>query len=73
MLSYKLYVCSLFTVTPYMQGAATSVYAAVWPGLEQHSGAYLADCAVATPAAAASDMSMAAKLWDETAEQLSRV
>ena len=53
-----------------MQGAATTVYTAVWPELEQHSVAYLADCTVAIPTKAAQDMDMAAKLWEVTAQQL---
>ncbi|KAK1750433.1 short-chain dehydrogenase TIC 32 [Echria macrotheca] len=31
------------------QGAATSVYAAFYPGLKDHNGAYLQDCQVADP------------------------
>jgi NAD(P)-dependent dehydrogenase (short-subunit alcohol dehydrogenase family) len=45
------------------QGAATTVWAAVAPELDAHGGAYLADCAVAQPAAWASDPDAAARLW----------
>ncbi|KAK9813700.1 hypothetical protein WJX73_004097 [Symbiochloris irregularis] len=53
------------------QGAATSVFAATHPGLEQHCGAYFEDCAVAKLSTkAAKDMDMAARLWDATEQQL---
>lgn len=45
------------------QGAATSVWAATAPELEQHSGAYLSDCQVAKPNPIAEDPEAAAKLW----------
>lgn len=45
------------------QGAATTVWAATAPELDSHGGAYLADCAVAEPAAWASDPQEAARLW----------
>lgn len=51
------------------QGAGTTVYAAVAPGLEQHSGAYLQDCRIAAPSAKAQDDSLAERLW-QASEQL---
>jgi WW domain-containing oxidoreductase len=46
------------------QGAATQVYAAVHPGTANTSGAYLADCNVARPSAAAEDPALARRLWE---------
>ncbi|PRW05915.1 retinol dehydrogenase 12-like [Chlorella sorokiniana] len=51
------------------QGAATSVYAATAAELDGQSGAYLADCKVASPSKAAQDGQTARALWDKT-EQL---
>ena len=48
------------------QGAATSVYAATSPNLAGKSGAYLADCTITSPSAAAQDDTLAARLWDVT-------
>ncbi len=48
------------------QGAATSVYAASAAELSSQSGAYLSDCAVATPSAAARDGEAAERLWLST-------
>jgi NAD(P)-dependent dehydrogenase (short-subunit alcohol dehydrogenase family) len=45
------------------QGAATSVFAATAPELEGASGAYLSDCAIATPKAEALDDALADKVW----------
>jgi NAD(P)-dependent dehydrogenase (short-subunit alcohol dehydrogenase family) len=45
------------------QGAATSVYAATAPELSGHSGAYLSNCAVATPKAFALDEALAEEVW----------
>jgi hypothetical protein len=47
------------------QGAATSIYAAVTPGLEAQSGCYLADCAAAQPKLP-KDPEAASKLWAAT-------
>ncbi|KAK9813767.1 hypothetical protein WJX73_008149 [Symbiochloris irregularis] len=52
------------------QGAATSVYAAIWPGLEAHSGGYLSDCKITPLQPHACDLDMAARLWHTTEEQL---
>ena len=56
------------------QGAATSVWAATAPGLDDHGGAYLEDCAVAEPnddefatsgvAPWACDPGQAERLWE---------
>ncbi len=48
------------------QGAATEVYAAVHPAMAGTSGAYLADCNVATPRADADDPALARRLWEVT-------
>lgn len=48
------------------QGAATSVFAVAAPELSAHSGAYLADCAVARASAEARDEGFADTLWDRT-------
>jgi WW domain-containing oxidoreductase len=45
------------------QGAATSVFAATAPELEGASGAYLSDCAIATPSPEALDDALADKVW----------
>ena len=44
-------------------GAATSVWAATAPGLDADGGSYLADCAVASAAAYATDPDAARRLW----------
>lgn len=49
------------------EAAATSVLAATDPGLTAHSGAYLADCAVAQASPHATDPATAAALWDLSA------
>jgi NAD(P)-dependent dehydrogenase (short-subunit alcohol dehydrogenase family) len=48
------------------QGAATQVWAAVHPSLAGTSGAYLADCNLATPRADADDPALARRLWEVT-------
>jgi hypothetical protein len=53
------------TCPPHLQGAATTIYAAVAPGLEAQSGAYLADCAPAQPKLP-KDPEAASKLWAAT-------
>lgn len=53
-----------------LQGAATSVYAAVAPELKGHSGAYLQDCRIAQPSLQAQDSEIAQKLWTVTEQQL---
>ena len=54
------------------QGAATQCYAAVHPDLATTSGAYLSDCAVLEPIAAALDDQLADALWDWTADLVAR-
>jgi hypothetical protein len=46
-----------------LQGAATSVWAATAPELEQHSGAYLKDCQLSQPNKIAENPQVAARLW----------
>ena len=53
-----------------MQGAATTVYAAVAEGLEEHSGAYLQNCQISRPAKAVEDEQLAAELWRVTEQQI---
>jgi NAD(P)-dependent dehydrogenase (short-subunit alcohol dehydrogenase family) len=55
------------------QGAATQVWAAVHPAAGSLSGAYLADCNVATPRADADDPALAARLWAATEEIAGRL
>ena len=49
-------------LTP-VQGAATTVYAATDPRLEQHDGSYLSSSQVTDPSALARDEELAARLW----------
>jgi len=58
----------LFAKTP-AQGAATSIFAATAPELAGQSGAYLANCAVATSSLEGRDAELAERLWAAT-EQL---
>ena len=53
-----------------VQGAATTVYAAVDEDLLAHSGAYLSDCNIKKPHKAALDTELAARLWEVTEQQL---
>lgn len=62
----------LFMKSP-QQGAATQVWAAVHPGAEPHSGAYLADCNVAGVSTHGRDDALAARLWAESERIAARV
>jgi hypothetical protein len=53
-----------------LQGAATSITAAVSPDLEGASGAYLSDCQVLDPSPQAQDEELAKRLWTLTEEQI---
>lgn len=53
-----------------LQGAATTVYAAVAPELSGHSGAYLEDCHIAQPSSQAQNAELAQQLWTITEQQL---
>lgn len=46
------------------QGAATEVFVATHPSVAQTSGAYFADCNVATPRADSNDPELARRLWE---------
>ena len=46
------------------QGAATTVYAATDPTLDDHSGAYLTDERIRAPSDLASDEALATRLWE---------
>jgi len=48
------------------QGAATTCYVAVHPGVTGVSGRYFADCAVAVPEKVMEDDELAARLWTES-------
>lgn len=48
------------------QGAATSIYAATAPELAEATGAYLADCEIATPSAQARDERLSEQVWVAT-------
>jgi NAD(P)-dependent dehydrogenase (short-subunit alcohol dehydrogenase family) len=50
------------------QGAATTLYAATDPQLEEHTGAYLSDSQIADPSALARDAALASRLWDLSEE-----
>ncbi len=50
------------------EGAATTVYAATAPELDDHSGAYLSDERVSRPSALALDDELAARLWAHSEE-----
>uniref|UniRef100_A0A3P8VBB4 Zgc:112332 n=1 Tax=Cynoglossus semilaevis TaxID=244447 RepID=A0A3P8VBB4_CYNSE len=53
----------IFTKTT-VEGAQTSIYCAVEPGLENQSGGYFSDCAPAGCSRTASDENLAQKLWE---------
>ena len=53
-----------------MQGAATTITAAVSPDLKGESGAYLNDCQIALLSKVAQDEELAQKLWAATERQL---
>lgn len=55
------------------QGAATEVYVAVHPDVATTSGAYFADCNVATPRADADDPALARKLWEASEAIVARL
>ncbi len=55
------------------QGAATQTWAAVHPGAAAVSGAYLADCNVASPRPDAEDPALAARLWEATESLVARL
>jgi len=46
------------------EGAQTSIFCAVEEGLEEHSGKYFADCALAKQSEASKDDGLAKKLWE---------
>ncbi|CAL8249786.1 unnamed protein product [Boreogadus saida] len=50
------------------QGAQTSIYCAVTPGLEKLSGGYFSDCKEKRAAEVARDNEVAKKLWDVSAQ-----
>lgn len=68
---WKLVAPLFFKTIP--QGAATQTWAAVHPAAATISGAYLADCNVARPSAAAEDVALARRLWDATEQLVARL
>jgi len=62
---------SPFTKTP-LQGAATSVYAAVHEPATDLAGQYLKDCRIATCSAEANDRAVARRLWTASDEWIAR-
>jgi len=50
------------------KGAATSIYLASSPEVENITGKYFVDCKVTQPAPQAADSAVAKKLWDISAE-----
>ena len=60
----------LSDVRPPEVGASTSVWAATAAGLDDHGGAYLADCALGAAEPHATDPATAAALWSMSAESV---
>ncbi|MCB9743507.1 MAG: SDR family NAD(P)-dependent oxidoreductase [Alphaproteobacteria bacterium] len=56
----------VFATKTVPQGAATETYAATHPSVAGVTGAYLADCNLATPSAHGQDMALAASVWEAT-------
>jgi NAD(P)-dependent dehydrogenase (short-subunit alcohol dehydrogenase family) len=52
------------------KGAETSIYLASSPEVQSISGKYFVDCKVTPPAPQATDMAVAKKLWDVSAEMV---
>lgn len=59
----------VFFLTP-EKGAATSIYLASSPEVEGVTGKYFANCKVKQPAPQATDMAVALKLWEVSAEMV---
>ncbi|KAM9839678.1 retinol dehydrogenase 12-like [Aulostomus maculatus] len=59
----------IFTKTT-VEGAQTTIYCAVQPGLEGQSGGYFSDCAPASCSRMASDDDLAQKLWEISCNML---
>ncbi|XP_077365636.1 retinol dehydrogenase 12 isoform X2 [Festucalex cinctus] len=59
----------VFTKTT-VEGAQTTIYCAVQPGLESQSGAYFSDCAPARCSRSASDDDLAQELWESSCNML---
>mmetsp|Transcript_5619 Transcript_5619/g.16050 ORF Transcript_5619/g.16050 Transcript_5619/m.16050 type:complete len:300 (-) Transcript_5619:287-1186(-) len=70
---FRLFGWILFELKTIEQGVATTIYAAVAPELEGHSGAYLNDCRIVKPSKPAQDPQQASKLWEVTTAQLAAV
>ena len=55
------------------QGAATQCYLATSPAVAKVTGAYYADCNPSETTAIARDMSLAARLWQESEALVARI
>ncbi|XP_019724991.1 retinol dehydrogenase 12 [Hippocampus comes] len=62
-------IFSIFTKTT-VEGAQTTLYCAVQPGLESQSGGYFSDCASARCSRSASDDDLARELWQSSCNML---
>ncbi|KAM9774670.1 retinol dehydrogenase 12 [Syngnathus typhle] len=62
-------IFSVFTKTT-VEGAQTTIYCAVQPGLESQSGAYFSDCAPARCSRNGSNDDLAQKLWESSCNML---
>uniref|UniRef100_A0A8C5DXX8 Uncharacterized protein n=1 Tax=Gouania willdenowi TaxID=441366 RepID=A0A8C5DXX8_GOUWI len=67
---YVLQDQEIFTKTP-VEGAQTTIYCSVEPGLENLSGGYFSDCSQARCSSTASDDDLAQKLWEVSCNLLS--
>ncbi|XP_071962126.1 retinol dehydrogenase 11-like [Antedon mediterranea] len=52
------------------QGAQTTIYCAVMPGIEKESGSYYSDCALKKSSPLSYDEDLATKLWDVSCEMV---
>jgi len=48
------------------EGAQTSIYCSVEPGIEAHNGKYFSDCQLKEPSLLSKDAALAKKLWEAT-------
>ncbi|RMG15285.1 MAG: SDR family oxidoreductase [Planctomycetota bacterium] len=55
-----------------VQGAATSVYCATAPEVEEHGGGYFRDCAPCLPSSEARDPEVARRLWELSEDLVAR-
>ncbi len=60
-----------FVLKEPLEGAQTSIYLSIMPGVEKHAGEYFADCKVKRATSATYKDEIASELWDKTVELLS--